>query len=361
MGAGICGLFTAYKLARLGFDVVIIEAASRVGSGSSSRNEGWLHSGTYHASSVTDRATALRVARNCAAGHEQIRRLFPESLEPMSNGSVALVRDPARAEESESRWSESAVQFSTLTPRDTRARLPEVELSEVHRSYLVADAGINTRILHRVLLTEATLRGARLFLRHTLNYAADGAPVLLNVDGGRRALSADFTVLATGFQSGNLLSSLDSISALRMWKSHVLYGPQLTSCPVFWLDPGEATLINHSGDVSVIGLNEDARRIPDVDVNVDEVRAEAVRNALIRLIPDVDPKNYTAAACVKVDWGRNEDIRSVEMQIREVAEGTFMALPGKLTEAPVLADRLARILAVRTEINQTSSRPWDRI
>ncbi len=285
--------------------------------------------------------------------------LVPESLDPVSSGSVALVRDPDRAEETESRWLEAAVQFTTLRPDDARTRLPEVDFSEVHRSYLVDDVGIDTRILHRVLLTEAALRGARLFLRHTLSYTAGGAPVLLDAYGASKPLRADFTLLATGYRTGDILQNLGFTSALRMWKSHILHGPRLTRCPVFWLDPDEATLMNHSGDVSVVGLNEDAYRIPDVDLDVDEARADAVRKALARLAPGAEPSAYSAVACVKVDLGRSDEARSVEMKISEIADDTFMVLPGKLTEAPALADQLARILVARAGMHQISSRPWD--
>lgn len=359
IGAGVCGLFIGYKLARLGFDVVIVEAADRVASGSSSRNEGWLHSGTYHAGAIADRSRSIRVARNCAYGHQQIRALAPEALSPSSPRSVALVRDRDRAQEAESRWREAGMDFRGLDPGEARGLLPEVDFSAVHRSYLVGDCGIDTRMLHRVLLSEATLRGARLLLRHTFRYASTGTAVVEGEDGSVRPLRARFVVLATGYLSGGILESRGVTLPLRLWKSHILYGPQLTGVPVFWLDPDEATLMNHPGRVSVIGLNEDAHRIHRVDLDVDVSRAQAVRKALTRLAPHASPSSFSAQACLKVDLAREEEPRSVEMQVSEPAEDTFLALPGKLTEAPALADDIARVLVQRTGAPQVARRPWD--
>jgi L-2-hydroxyglutarate oxidase LhgO len=52
VGAGAAGLMTAQKLSQLGMSVALIEQKPTVASGPSTRNEGWLHRGTYHAASI---------------------------------------------------------------------------------------------------------------------------------------------------------------------------------------------------------------------------------------------------------------------------------------------------------------------
>lgn len=358
-GAGVCGLFAAYKMARLGFDVLVVEAADRIAPGSSSHNEGWLHSGTYHAGAITDRHTALRVVRHLIAGNRQIRALAPECLEHGEVPAMALIRDAERAGETEDRWREAGVPFVPLSRSRAKALMPQIDLSHAHRGYLVEDSGFDARMLLRVLATEAGLRGTRLSLRSTLRFSPAGPALVLDRHRTPRPLVTKLLILATGYMTGDLLSPLGVQLPLRLWKSHILHGPRITSRPVFWLDPLEATLMHHA-DASVVGLNEDAYRVSTVDPTTDESRAFAVRKALRRLLPGADDASaYRATACHKVDMGVDGE-RSVGIQVHEPVEGVLLALPGKFTEAPALADRLARVAVSRLGVPDVSLRPWDR-
>lgn len=60
VGAGIAGLTIAYKLAQHGLNPTIIDSSDYVADGSTIRNEGWLHAGTFHAQSISDPEQALR-------------------------------------------------------------------------------------------------------------------------------------------------------------------------------------------------------------------------------------------------------------------------------------------------------------
>jgi glycine/D-amino acid oxidase-like deaminating enzyme len=67
VGAGITGLLAARGFARLGISVTVIEQDNNLSSGATTRNEGWLHHGTYHAVSISDRTVAMSVAkRRCS-------------------------------------------------------------------------------------------------------------------------------------------------------------------------------------------------------------------------------------------------------------------------------------------------------
>jgi L-2-hydroxyglutarate oxidase LhgO len=68
----------AKKLGYLGFSIVLVEQEEQFAGGASTRNEGWLHRGTYHANSIKDKNTAIQVARRCIYGYEQISKYAPE-------------------------------------------------------------------------------------------------------------------------------------------------------------------------------------------------------------------------------------------------------------------------------------------
>src|SRR4051812_46023684 len=80
IGGGVAGLLLATKLGDLQLSVVLAEKTDVLAGGPSTRNEGWLHPGTYHAASIQDADAAVRVARRCRYGYEQIRRYAPEAI-----------------------------------------------------------------------------------------------------------------------------------------------------------------------------------------------------------------------------------------------------------------------------------------
>ena len=65
VGAGVVGLAVARALALAGHEVFVLEAASAIGTGTSSRNSEVIHAGIYYA------AGSLK-ARLCLQGKQQL-------------------------------------------------------------------------------------------------------------------------------------------------------------------------------------------------------------------------------------------------------------------------------------------------
>src|SRR6185369_3567419 len=72
IGAGIGGLWTAKELVDQGHDVTVVEQSATIADGQTTRNEGWLHYGTYHAAATEAPGEAARVAANTQYGHRRI-------------------------------------------------------------------------------------------------------------------------------------------------------------------------------------------------------------------------------------------------------------------------------------------------
>ena len=149
VGGGIAGLMAAHKLSDLGLRVSLIEKQQTLASGPSTRNEGWLHRGTYHASSIRNRAAAIQVARRCIYGHEQLQRFAPEAVEDASIPSLALMRDEASIPEAISRWNEANVHYRAISHAEAKKIVPEASFESASGIFQVADASLNTRILYR--------------------------------------------------------------------------------------------------------------------------------------------------------------------------------------------------------------------
>ncbi|MGB3391021.1 MAG: FAD-dependent oxidoreductase, partial [Pseudaminobacter sp.] len=71
IGAGVVGLAIARELSGCGLEVLIIEAADAIGTGTSSRNSEVIHAGIYYP------AGSLK-ARLCVAGREKLYRYCAE-------------------------------------------------------------------------------------------------------------------------------------------------------------------------------------------------------------------------------------------------------------------------------------------
>ncbi|HEX7789764.1 MAG TPA: NAD(P)/FAD-dependent oxidoreductase, partial [Afipia sp.] len=65
VGAGVVGLATAQRLARAGLEVVVVEAAGDIGTGTSSRNSEVIHAGIYY-------PAGSLMARLCVAGKQAL-------------------------------------------------------------------------------------------------------------------------------------------------------------------------------------------------------------------------------------------------------------------------------------------------
>lgn len=71
IGAGVVGLAVARRLARAGREVVVLEAADAIGTGTSSRNSEVIHAGIYY-------APGSLKARTCVAGKPALYRYCAE-------------------------------------------------------------------------------------------------------------------------------------------------------------------------------------------------------------------------------------------------------------------------------------------
>jgi hypothetical protein len=108
---------------------------------------------------------------------------------------------------------------------------------------------------------------------------------------------------------------------------------------------------------SVVGLNEDARviasptSVPDPDV------AARLVDAIRRRFPRARVEPSDVRACVKVDVPGANPARSLNVSAIPLADNAICALPGKMTEAPVVADLVAELVSGRLGPPRSGSRP----
>ncbi|AKF87371.1 Glycine/D-amino acid oxidase [Myxococcus fulvus] len=361
VGGGVTGLMASHKLARLGLRLLLLEKQPTLASGPSTRNEGWLHRGSYHAGSVKDRQAAVQVARRCIYGHEQIRAFAPEAVEDADRPPMVLVRDADRLEELVSRWDEAGVFYRPLTKAQASARFPSADLTRASEAFEVADVSINTRMLYRKLLTSAQQGGAEVLTGARLEHVRGSEATVVMADGSTLQLESRLFVYSTGFGARDLFRQFFELELpIRYWKSHLVVVPRLGGHGLFYVDPHEAAMMHH-GDYSVVGLNEDALLCANPDYLVVPERADNLHRALERLVPGWrNAGTYSDVACTKVDFAPDAtSARSLNIAIHEPVPGHICILPGKMTEAPFLTDVLTARLYERLEDGLIAKRPCD--
>ena len=341
-GAGLAGLAIALRLRSQGHSVCVVEKGGRIGLGSSTQNEGWLHAGTFHATSVRDPVEAVRIAQRCIQGHERISKYAPECVEPEDTPSLAIVHD-GELEHALERWDRASVAVSRASRSEREAIDADVRLAADEHVFRVADVGINTRML---------------FSRYLQDLAALHVPVLLDtrvagwtgttlelVQGDHEiSLGCDHVVVAAGYGSAAALDELGLPGVgFRYWLSHLCVTPRLSRSAVFSIAAGEAAMMTH-GEISITGLNQDATLVDEPRfMPTEEGRAALLRalSARFRHVPAA--ADVLVTACTKVDFALEaSSSRSLNISVTEAAPNVTVALPGKMTETPCVADEVAR-------------------
>ena len=346
VGGGVVGLFMVNKLTDLGLSVAVIERSGRLASEASTRNEGWGHRGTYHAAAIEDRRIALQVAKQTSEGYKQIVRFAPEVVEDPEAPALALLRNEQRIDEVKSRWDEAGIPYQEICCACLKRTESRVKTRDIAAAFEVKDVSLNTRRLFEKLRDHAQERGARFFTQTEVDYFKDYAARLSGPACSPKWLEARLYIHASGWGMKEFFRSKLSIELpLRFWKSHLLDLPRVNKHSIFCLDPGEATLMHH-GEWSIAGSNADQVNVLEPLPDVNEAAIENLKQALQRLIEDVDLAEARARACIKVD----SDPGIVDMckggyarpqlsiAFGEPIPGHIWMLPGKMTEAPYVAD-----------------------
>lgn len=361
LGGGITGLMLTAKLAQLGVRTLLLEQGPTFAGGPSTRNEGWLHRGTYHATSIREETTALQVARRCIYGHGQIRAIAPEAVEDIDSSSFALTHEKERIAEIEERWQTAGVIYRKVSRNEFMRSAPEVDISNVAAAYEVADKGIDTRVLYGKLLAQLRRNGATAVTGAQISSFETSNTALVQYRDSVQKITANTFVYATGYGTRQTMQQLLGIDLpLRYWKSHLYITSRLSRPAVFSLDPQHAAMMNH-GEFSIVGLNEDAVESDVPDNKVIDARATLLKDSVAKLFQSYDPSAPgRVVACIKTDLAEKTGMaRSLAVSISEPTPGHISVLPGKMTEAPYVTDVLTRFVYNRIGDSEIAFRPMD--
>lgn len=222
IGAGVVGLATARALARAGREVVILEAASAIGQGVSSRSSEVIHAGIYY-------PTGLLKTRVCVAGRDMLYRFCEDfSVPHLRCGKLIVATSEAERPKLDAiRQQAEANGVSDLRPISVaEARELEPALSCVAALLSPSTGIIDSHAYMAALLGDAEAHGAVL----ALNTPVVGGRVehdgIIVETGGVEptTLKAKLVVNAAGLGAQAVATSLRGMPAEKIPPRHLAKG-----------------------------------------------------------------------------------------------------------------------------------------
>lgn len=357
IGAGVVGLAIASRLARLGQEVVVLEAGDRFGEGLSSRNSEVIHAGLYYPEAslkarlcLQGRETLYQYCRQYNVGHRKTGKWIIATAADQQGSLEALQRQAAR----------NGVSLQAADARQLRSALPAVRA--VHGLYSPETGIIDSHGFMLALMAELEAHGSQLVCR---------APVMaVHSEPGQHHIEVGGAEPCT-LVAGRVVNAagLEAVPLARRWE-----GYDQRHCPPLYYARG--CYFSYSGrhpfDTLVYPVPEpgglgvhltldlagQARFGPDVewigqpDFRVDPDRREIFAEAIRRWWPGLDASRLQPAYAGVRPKLKGPDGGFFDFQIQDPSQHGVAGMvqlfgiesPG-LTASLAIADHVAQQLA----------------
>lgn len=294
IGAGVVGLAVARALALAGREVLVLEAAEAIGTGTSSRSSEVIHAGIYYPPDSVK-------ARLCVAGRQALYRYCGERGVPHRNCGKLIVATAPDQVSGLARLSAQAQANGVLDLRElsgAQAAALEPELRCVAALLSPSTGILDSHAYMLALQGDAEARGAVIVLRSPVagGRAADGA-VELDVGGTEPTrLRARAVVNSAGLHAQRVAASLAGFPRVRIPPTYYAKGNyyglvgRAPFAHLVYPMPNQAGLGVHI----TIDLGGQARFGPDVewieriDYRVDPRRADGFYAAIREYWPGLE-------------------------------------------------------------------------
>lgn len=362
VGAGCAGLMTADFLSELGAKVRLIEQGDQIAPGPSTRNGGYVHGGGFHAAVIDDPTRALTTAKRCREGRDFYWTHHWSAIYFDAAPVRLIVRNAARAQLAADRWASAGISATLLSSKETAAA--DFEFSgEISLAAHVNDLPINYTLVYQKILNRLLQRGVVVSTKCRLS-AADGGMATIDGPDGREYVSAKQIVYCSGFNTKMLVEKNRvrwpgmGDKSVKIWKSHVLLTRRFTQYGYMIIDPGEVSVMPQ-GDYCVVCQSQEDEEIEEPNYEVVPSTIARMQRRLIETYNVPEHAVFKSNACLKPSLHIGiEGPRSVDIHVLQLSETEILALPGKATEAPLMAaEVVAKLQHMLT--NSIAKRPGE--
>jgi glycine/D-amino acid oxidase-like deaminating enzyme len=352
VGAGAAGLWTARRLTGAGARVLILHAPNRDGY-SSTRNQGWLHSGALYAV-----FRAPGVTRECIAGSRMVLD-FAERHDPSLIADAEFCYLFGSADQAEAAAAACREAGIGARPCGSRPQLQGL-LGRPAWPVTVPDRAVDASRLLRALAGQAIAGGACAAAVPSLACAAlRHAGGAWQVTAGGLRASAPSVVIAAGTLTPSLLASaaaangFEAATEFEVTQTTVLGIPGLILPAVVCIGGGPHLIPHRTAEACGATLCVPYDNQPGRPESVHCPPDAAARSRVLGCVREHAPglaaivesrrtfwyscqKLIPAGAASRPDWRHNV--------LAEAAPGLWAAYAGKFTTAPVLADRALQLI-----------------
>ena len=224
IGAGVVGLAVARALALQGREVMLLEAANAIGTGTSSRNSEVIHAGIYY-------PTGSLKARLCVAGKQLLYDYCAErGLAHRRCGKLIVATSAAQAAELPAIMAQAAANgvhdLVLLTREEARAMEPQLDC--VAAVYSPSTGIVDSHALMLSLQGDLEHAGGMVALNSPLAHARCGSSAIQVVAEDGTELAANTVVNAAGLQAPALAARFAGLDPAWVPRSYYAKGNYFT-------------------------------------------------------------------------------------------------------------------------------------
>ncbi|QEI08289.1 NAD(P)/FAD-dependent oxidoreductase [Pigmentiphaga aceris] len=294
IGAGVVGLATARALARSGHEVMILEAARAIGTGTSSRNSEVIHAGIYY-------PPGSRKARLCVSGKDMLYAFCEaHGVGYRRSGKLIVASDADQVAQLEVIAKNAAASgVEDLRWLDATAMHEHEPALRGHAALLSPSTGIiDSHALMLALLGEAERAGATLALGANVIAAsvhADGIALSIDSDGEAITLLARSVINSAGLGACDLARRINGLDAHHVPPNYLAKGSYFTcagrspfSHLIYPLPEAGGLGVHLTLDLGgQMRFGPNVKWVDSIDYEVDASEASAFATAVRRFWPDL--------------------------------------------------------------------------
>lgn len=337
-GGGVAGLMTAARLSEQGMSVALVDA-SLLGSGSTTRNHGMVHSGALYARWHPE------VVGACLQAQTAYRSSFPELL--ADTETCWYIGSPATMHTYDTLWHHYDITRRDVDPCEVREVLAVPDASTV-AAIAVQELRIDTHGLVSDLAARCVAGGVVVLVGARVLRVVTCDGVVRGVETAAGIIEAANVVVCTGIGTRDILERSGSTVApeLSSRLEMMMAFPGELPCAIIGLEFGWPALASSAAGSSVLASRYGAPQrfvrgparwpVPAQDA------AELARELGTWLQPGlVDTTAGVGWVCSKTEhlrgssdqWGTEPDFTLIDHLDRDNITGWWTVLPGKMTLA----------------------------
>ncbi|QGA53659.1 FAD-dependent oxidoreductase [Sulfolobus sp. E5-1-F] len=363
IGGGISGLFTALDLALRGIDVALVERGD-IGSGTSGKFHGLLHSGARYA--VTDPESA----KECIQENKIISKIAPHTVKDTGGVFLGITDNDLEFSETFIKALKNVgIEEKVIDVKEVLQREPYIN-RDTKLAIWVPDKVVYGYDLMASVAVTASLHGAKILTYNEVvelireNDSLKGVKVFDKINNTTNVIKSDFIVNTAGPWSFKIIkmAGLEEMPIMPTAGIMVVFEQRVNNMVINRLrPPSDGDIIVPYGDSSILGTT--ATIIEDIDsfaISDEDINMLVSEGAY--LIPKLKNMRVVRAYAsirplIKSEVSAREatrDFRIIDHEKENGLRGLVSVIGGKFTTGRLIGEKVADLVSSKLGIKSVS-------